>query len=131
MTTRPIDGVRRIIPLVQAPEVRPKRPMRRVEFTLDVGKVPRAKADLEWCDFPANVTLVLDGEDAIKLLARLARDIEIMAHGDAPYEVKVSGRAYMSGRLPDKATFKTSGEPCPGVVIGDDVHRWQGRTDPT
>jgi hypothetical protein len=100
--------------------------MKRVRATLS----PNDTADGGWCDFDADVLVLLDMTDECdrKEAGRILRSlVAALTDHDSnnPYlELHIKGRMYMTGRLPKGATFKPDGTKCPDVVIVDDVHGW-------
>ncbi len=92
----------------------------RLKITLD----PDAEST-EWCDVDAELTLMLDRDQAVKLIARLANYVVESKDGDVDsLALIIEGSAYMTGRLPDRATFNEKGDQVPGIVIVDDVNGW-------
>ena len=96
----------------------------RVQITLDVDGEINPDDPEDWCDFNADVKLLLERREAARLIAKLAEFIANTEDGDAVLEFELGGRAYMTGRLPDRATFTEDGTERPGIVICDDIHEW-------
>lgn len=90
---------------------------KRVDVTLDVG---HPTDNLSWCDMPMQVALLMNVEDAQRLLLDLMTEVIDKSRSKDIVQVVLRGRGYMNGKLPPEATT-VNGESVRGVTVHDDM----------
>jgi hypothetical protein len=83
----------------------------------------------DWDDMRADVTIMLNRDQAAEMLVKLAEYVRDATPGDDLMEIRLTGRAYMAGRLPREATYTAAGEEAPNIIVLDEIHMWDFEAD--